>query len=89
MLTVITLPITSFDIILIVAILIVVGLLAVIYFQMWRVESIEKNTLSIYAYLSTEDIQALHTTTQSYLLQITDGSYQSQILPLENSEGDP
>ena len=81
-------PIASFDIIMILGIIISVLLLAVIYFQMWKVESIEKSTLSIYAYLKLSEIQALHSTTQSYLIQITEGSFLKQILPDSDCDED-
>ena len=65
----------------IVAVTITISLMAIVYAQMWKVEDLERSILSLFAYLKLSDIQQLHDTTLSYLLQITAGSFINQITP--------
>ena len=65
----------------IVAVTITISLMAIVYAQMWKVEDLERSILSLFAYLKLSDIQQLHNTTLSYLLQITTGSFINQITP--------
>ena len=67
--------------IMIVAVLITIFLVAVVYYQIWKVEVLERSILALYAHLKQADIQELHMTSQSYLLQITAGSFLKQISP--------
>jgi hypothetical protein len=67
--------------IMMVSVMITVASVSLIFYQIWRIEHIQSDILSLYAYLSRDHINATYSKAQAFMKEIAEGSFINQISP--------
>ncbi|TNV87787.1 hypothetical protein FGO68_gene11594 [Halteria grandinella] len=74
-----------FLVIMVVSLLIILTSISIVLFQIKRLEVIQRDIVSLYAYLSLDRIRDTHNKVLGYLKEIDEGSYLKQLRPLSES----
>ncbi|TNV87780.1 hypothetical protein FGO68_gene3039 [Halteria grandinella] len=70
-------------IIMVVSIVVTLSSVVIILFQIKRIEIIQREIVSLYAYMTLDNIRETHNKAQNYVIELAEGSFINQITPKE------